>query len=289
VTQRKRISTRGRHVRRRSRIPLVLAVAVALAAIGFATAKGLPSQARGSGTAHVVVPVVNRPAIASAEPSPAAISPKPAWQPRNSAELPPGPPIPAAGSGQFHVIPGASVRSGTGSLHTYTVEVEDGIAVPGGDDRFGAIVQATLADPHSWIGGGRIAVRRIDTGTPRFHVRFTSQRTARARCGFDIPVDVSCRVGPDVYLSAARWIRGAVAYHGDLDSYRQYMVNHEVGHAFGNGHRPCPVNGGPAPVMMQQTFSVSDNEILDISGGSAEGVVIHRDGKVCTPNPWPYP
>ncbi|MDQ1647002.1 MAG: hypothetical protein QOJ50_3186, partial [Cryptosporangiaceae bacterium] len=141
MTERKRTGTRGRHVRRRSRIPLVLALAVALAAIGVAAAKGLPSQARGSGTAHVVVPLVNRPAIASTEPSPVAISPQPVWRPRNSAELPPGPPIPAAGSGQFHVIPGASVRSGTGSLHTYTVEVEDGIAVPGGDDRFGAIVQ----------------------------------------------------------------------------------------------------------------------------------------------------
>jgi hypothetical protein len=41
--------------------------------------------------------------------------------------------------------------------------------------------------------------------------------------------------------------------------------------------------------MMQQTFSLSNDEILDISGGSAQGAAVAHDGKVCTPNPWPFP
>jgi hypothetical protein len=92
-----------------------------------------------------------------------------------------------------------------------------------------------------------------------------------------------------VYLSAARWIRGSVAYGSDIATYRLYMVNHEVGHFFGRGHRPCPRNGGPAPVMMQQTFSLSNDEILKITAGYPQGVVIPHDGAVCTPNPWPFP
>jgi hypothetical protein len=189
----------------------------------------------------------------------------------------------------WHAVPGTSGVVGTGSVHTYTVEVEDGVETPGGDAEFGAAVQATLADPRSWIGGGDVAVRRVDSGQPDLRVRLASRNTARARCGFEIPVDVSCRDGGNVYLGGARWVRGAVAFDGDLASYRQYMVNHEVGHHFGKSHRPCTVHGGPAPVMMQQTFSTSNDDIAKITAGVPQGTTVPRDGKVCAPNPWPFP
>jgi hypothetical protein len=121
------------------------------------------------------------------------------------------------------------------------------------------------------------------------HVRLVAQQTARARCGYEIPVDTSCRVGSAVYLNSARWIRGAVAFHGDLANYRRYMVNHEVGHAFGHRHQPCGVDGGPAPVMMQQTLSTSNDEIATITAAVPQGTPIPRDGKTCTPNAWPFP
>ncbi|HEU4423153.1 MAG TPA: DUF3152 domain-containing protein [Pilimelia sp.] len=209
--------------------------------------------------------------------------------PTSSAELPPGGPVPAIGAGTWRVIPGASGVTGAGTVHTYAVEVENGVVPPGGDAAFAAAVQATLADPRSWIGGGDVAVRRIDSGKPDLHIRMASQKTARARCGFEIPVDVSCRDGGNVYLNAARWIRGAVAFGGDLAGYRRYMINHEVGHFFGQRHKPCKVHGGPAPVMMQQTFSTSNNEIAAITAGVPQGVTIPRNGKVCAPNPWPFP
>ena len=186
-------------------------------------------------------------------------------------------------------MPGTSGVAGTGSVRTYTVEVEDGVNIPGGEAAFAAAVQATLADPRSWTGGGDVAVRRIGSGRPDLHIRMASQQTARARCGFEIPFDVSCRDGDSVYLNSARWIRGAVAFDADLEGYRQYMVNHEVGHFIGKKHRPCPVDGGPAPVMMQQTFSTSNSEIVAITAGVPQGATIPRDGKVCAPNPWPFP
>jgi hypothetical protein len=186
-------------------------------------------------------------------------------------------------------VPGSSGVVGQGTVRTYTVEVEDGVELPEGEAAFAQAVQATLSDSRSWVASGTIAVRRIDAGQPDVRIRMSSQQTARAKCGFEIPVDVSCRSGNKVYLSAARWIRGAVAFSDDLVSYRQYMVNHEVGHFFGKKHRPCTAHGGPAPVMMQQTFSTSNDEILKITASSPQGVNIPRDGKTCTPNPWPYP
>jgi len=223
-------------------------------------------------------------------PSPAASSsvapPPPPRVYTSSADLPDGPAFPTSGAAGFHVVPGSGPIVGTGPLRTYAVEIEDGITVD--EQAFASFVDATLANPHGWTAKGERAVQRVD-GPASLHIRLTSQQTARAVCGYEIPVDVSCRNGNLVFLSAARWFRGAVAYLPDLTAYRQYMVNHEVGHAFGEPHRPCGATGAPAPVMMQQTFSVSNDEIIRITNGVPQGAVIPQDGKVCTPNPWPYP
>ena len=204
----------------------------------------------------------------------------------SSSDLPDGPDFPASGTGTFHVVPGSGPIVGTGPLRTYAVEIEDGMTVD--DQAFASFVDATLADPRGWTARGARSVQRV-SGPASLRIRLTSQQTARSVCGYEIPVDVSCRNGNLVFLSAARWFRGAVAYLPDLTSYRQYMVNHETGHAFGQGHRACAATGAPAPVMMQQTFSVSNDEIVRITNGVPQGAVIPQDGKVCAPNPWPYP
>ncbi|MEU4766521.1 DUF3152 domain-containing protein [Actinosynnema sp. NPDC023794] len=204
----------------------------------------------------------------------------------SSSDLPDGGPIPTDGHGTFHAVPGSSPVVGAGVVRTYSVEVEDGVVYD--EQGFAAFVQETLSDPRSWTARGDVAFRRV-TGPATIRIRLTSQNTARAVCGYEIPVDVSCRNGGLVHLSAARWVRGAVAFDGDLISYRRYVVNHEVGHALGEGHRPCAAHGGVAPVMMQQTFSTSNDEVAAIIAGVPRGVTIPTDGKVCRPNGWPFP
>ncbi|MFE2754896.1 DUF3152 domain-containing protein [Actinosynnema sp. NPDC059335] len=204
----------------------------------------------------------------------------------SSSDLPDGGPVPITGLGTFHEVPGSSPGVGTGVVPTYAVEVEDGVVhdEPG----FAAFVQETLSDPRGWTARGDVAFRRV-TGPATPRIRLTSQDTARAVCGYRIPVDVSCRDGGLVHLSAARWVRGAVAFDGDLESYRRYVVNHEVGHALGEGHRPCPEHGALAPVMMQQTFGTANDEVAAITEGVPQDVAIPSDGKVCRPNGWPFP
>ncbi|MBO0855413.1 MAG: DUF3152 domain-containing protein [Nocardia sp.] len=206
--------------------------------------------------------------------------------------LPDGGPFAETGAGTWHIVPGTSPQVGAAQQHlfSYTVEVEDGVdtAALGGDEAVAKMVEATLANPKSWIHDPHFGFRRIDNGDPDFRVSLSSRQTTKSACGFEIPLDSSCYNSDlgRVVLSQVRWVRGAVAFEGDIGSYRQYQINHEIGHAIGyHEHQPCDTDGGLAPVMMQQTFGTRDNDIATLD---PEGVV-PMDGKVCRFNPWPYP
>lgn len=204
-----------------------------------------------------------------------------------SAELPGGGPFTEAGAGTWTVVPGAGPQIGTGRLLRYTVEIEDGVAVTGGPEGFAATVDATLADPRSWVGSSQYAFQRIDdSAAADLRISLTSQQTTRSTCGFSIPFDSSCWKGDQkrVTVNNARWARGAVPFEGNLVLYQQYVVNHEVGHALGFQHVPCDVHDRLAPVMMQQSWGVSNDYLAALGTDNSKA-----DGRVCRPNAWPYP
>jgi hypothetical protein len=211
--------------------------------------------------------------------------------------LPEGGPFTEAGAKSWHVVPGTTpqVGQGTDKIFTFTVEVEDGVDTTsfGGDEGFARMVDETLANPKSWTHNPQFAFTRVDATSgvqPDFRVSLTSPMTVREGCGYDIQLEASCynpAYGdqPRVFINEARWVRGAVPFQGDIGSYRQYVINHEVGHAIGYPrHEQCGVNGELAPVMMQQTFSTSDNDAARFDPGT-----VTADGKTCRFNPWPYP
>lgn len=218
-----------------------------------------------------------------------ASSPAPAPAPE-SAALPDGVPVTEAGAGTWHVVPGAGPAFGTGGkVLTYTVEIEDGVDVP----TFARDVDAILADPRGWIGLGEVTFRRLNggEGDPAVRISLTSPGTARRPdlCGFSIPFDSSCRLTRDhrIVVNLARWLRGAHSYDGDLTGYRTYAINHEMGHALGLGHVGCPAPGAPAPVMMQQTFGLSNTYLANLNRAEPGAATkIRPDGAVCRPNPW---
>jgi hypothetical protein len=84
-------------------------------------------------------------------------------------------------------------------------------------------------------------------------------------------------------------VRGAVAFSGDMLEYRKYAINHEVGHAFNNGHVGCAEEGALAPVMMQQTFGVANNFVAELNAAARNRDPVVADGKTCKPNAWPNP
>jgi hypothetical protein len=196
-----------------------------------------------------------------------------------SDALPSGARYTTQGNGTFRVLPGAGKVVGTGTLHRYDIEVENGIT---GIDLtgFATKVQTVLSDPRSWAGHRDVALQRVDSGRVDIHITLTSSMTVRKVCGYDVPIETSCFLPAGnatgvnrVVINDARWVRGDPAYVGDLDAYRTYMINHEDGHALGHEHAHECLSNGLAPTMMQQTI----------------GLRSAVSGALCQANPWPYP
>jgi hypothetical protein len=204
--------------------------------------------------------------------------------------LPQGGPFTTQGRQTFRVLRGAGPKVGTGGQeYTYTVEVENGLNPQdyGGDPTFAKMVDMTLANPRSWIGDGRVSFRRIDRGEPDLRITLVSTGTTRELCGYQIRLETSSYDPPQerVTLTEARWVRGALSYQGDDIAYRQYLVNHEVGHGLGYAsHEPCREDGALAPVMMQQSFGTDNSEIMALDPDMKANRSL-----VCRPNPWPFP
>jgi hypothetical protein len=185
-------------------------------------------------------------------------------------------PVPSAGPGTFSYARGrGEVLGRAGTLRRFRVALERGT---GEDlDEFVTKVDETLADQRSWIGSGRLRLQRV-SGDDRhdFTIYLVTARTARRMCaesGVDIRVDgkpyTSCRGTGRVIINLDRWrlsVPHFVRARVPLDTYRSYVLNHEVGHELGHRHERCPRAGRPAPVMMQQTLFL----------------------RGCTANPWPY-
>ncbi|ORX01433.1 DUF3152 domain-containing protein [Mycolicibacillus trivialis] len=216
-----------------------------------------------------------------------------------TGKLPVGGPYTVAGDKTWHMVPGVMgpIGQGLGKTFTYSIEVEDGIdtAAFGGDIAFATMVDKTLSNPKSWIHNTQFGFTRVDAASgvePDFRVSLTSPMTVREGCGYEIELEASCynpAYGADresrVFINAARWERGAMSFQGDNGSYRQYLINHEVGHAIGyERHEPCEKQDALAPIMMQQTFSTANDDAALFDPDS-----VHPDGKTCRFNPWPYP
>ncbi len=209
--------------------------------------------------------------------------------------LPAGGPYAEGGDGTFRPVgtPGQDVGEGREIIVRYSVEVENGIDTTpyGGDTAFATMVDATLADPRGWIADKRYKFVHVPADSrPDTRIQLTSLSTAAELCGAELEMETSCHTRitgeSTVLVNEARWVRGAIPFEGDLGNYRQYLLNHEFGHAIGYAdHQACGGDNKLAPVMMQQTLSLNNTQLHDMSPEE----VYPDDNATCNPNPWPYP
>lgn len=210
-----------------------------------------------------------------------------------ATELPPGAAFTEDGPGTYRPIgaPGMAAGEGTEHVVRYVIEVEDSIdtATIGGDDALAAMIDATLAHPMGWTADPRYRFEHVGHDQdPNMRFQLTSVGTTHDLCGNDLSMETSCFYSVDnrVVLNESRWVRGAAPFEGDIGSYRQYLINHEVGHGLGYAaHEPCGGDGELAPIMMQQTLSLNNTELA----ANDPHEVYEEDGQTCIYNPWPYP
>lgn len=260
----RRATPSGRHRRAPTiRRGLVLAAAVAITATTVAGRIGLSGSDGATSTAPTTSPATRVQATTAApqlmdrraEPTPRGES-----TPLPKQDTPVS--VPRSGPGRFRVAEGTSPTRGSGSLFTYTVEVENNL--PYDAETVARFVEQTVAASRGWKSVAHRSMKRVDR-QPTVHLRLATPSTTDKLCApLQTRGRLSCRNGDLVVLNAWRWANGADGYNG-LSAYRGYMVNHELGHALGYGHRRCPARGAKAPVMMQQTKGL-------------EG---------CVANPWP--
>jgi hypothetical protein len=200
-------------------------------------------------------PTVSPSPSAPAPPTSAAPTPDPLVQPGR---------VPTRGTGRFVYATGRGAVLGTkGPLRRFRVAVERGADED--PEAFVAQVEATLGDRRSWTGDGRLRLQRVaGDEAVDFTVYLATRDTAGRMCrrgGTNITVGgrpyTSCRVTGKAIINLDRWrlsSRPYVEAKVPLATYRQYVINHEVGHELGQNHQGCPKRGGPAPVMVQQTL-----------------------------------
>lgn len=142
-----------------------------------------------------------------------------------------------------------------------------------------AMIERTLADPRGWSAHGvRFRQLRRAPRAGSAPLDFEMHKTAESVMDAQFPtlrgLSVTVRASPTqhIHMHASNWNRPPAAFTGSRAQYRQYLVNHEVGHVLGLGHERPDAGAGsgpsrPCPVMYQQT----------------------RGTRRCRPNPWPEP
>jgi hypothetical protein len=139
----------------------------------------------------------------------------------------------------------------SGRLYRYQVMVQDGVGpTPAG---FAAAVDATLGGARGWTNKG-VRFQRVSSGSCDFVVELATAATSEKICagyGLHTGGEVSCRGGKEVVINLDRWLHAdpEPAWSGHLSTYRDLVVNHEVGHFLGYHHMSCPGSGKPLPVM----------------------------------------
>lgn len=175
---------------------------------------------------------------------------------------------PQAASGTLVVVPGTEEAPFEARrVLRVRVEVEEGLPVDGA--LFAETVMATLNDPRGWGGDGSVVFSRTDDAAD-IRVVLASPDRVDAMCAPLTTRGVySCGRNGHAALNFTRWSQGTeeTPTGADLVTYREYLVNHEVGHLLGHQHVQCPAEGELAPIMQQQSVRAAP----------------------CVLNGWPFP
>ena len=131
--------------------------------------------------------------------------------------------------------------------------VEVGVGVDLDRDELVRFVADTLGDERSWTGRG-VGFELLDEGGDFTMIVALPDDVDRMCAPLQTNGTYSCARNGWIAFNSLRWFGATDDWPADLETYRRYLVNHEVGHyVLGPAHETCPGPGAVAPVMMQQT------------------------------------
>ena len=120
----------------------------------------------------------------------------------------------------------------------------------------GKLVPSILNDSRGWIKVTEKEFQLVSNMESEFEFIFASPEKTDELC---YPLETngiySCRNEQQIVINYFRWVNGAIDFGSDMETYRLYLINHEVGHILGWSHVGCPDEDALAPVMMQQSKS----------------------------------
>jgi hypothetical protein len=125
-------------------------------------------------------------------------------------------------------------------------------------DAIRAKVDAVLSDPQGWTQYG-YTFTYVDpkvaasAGKQIIEIKMCAQGEIAKHCGGGL-AELSCYVldRNKIYLRYKNWTSGSNSQL-PVDEYRNYVINHEVGHALGLDHAKCPGDGQPGSIMQQMS------------------------------------
>lgn len=154
----------------------------------------------------------------------------------------------------FYRVLGQSRIMGTrGPLFTYTVFVQRGLGLQ--REAIAKKIDTTLGDKRGWTRGA-VRFQRVEANANTFIYIASPDATDELCSPLQTEGKVSCCNGQRVVLNVERWNKGVIHWPGSVATYRQMLINHEMGHRIGKGHQNCRGAGTKAPVMQQQTYGL---------------------------------
>lgn len=121
-------------------------------------------------------------------------------------------------------------------------------------------IESVLDDSHGWKKLGYKFHR--STTNLDFVITIVPNKIVKKVCNFD---GLSCATmfrnknkTDIIFLNLKKWQKGSAKSKQNVDLYRTYMINHEVGHILGRGHikhEDCKP-GTKCPIMVQQTLGI---------------------------------